>query len=167
VPDGVPPGPPPPPPWGTPGPSAPLGGGALGWPPPPPPRRGRLTWLWVLLAVVAGLGVVAIVSVVVMLRAVDAPVSAMNRYLAAVDRDDYDRAYDMLCQAERDSTSRESFPAAITPFADDLGDYLAFSFDPIGDERTVYYSIDGDGSDPYSAVVVREDGEWRVCDFFE
>jgi hypothetical protein len=127
-----------------------------------------MTWLWVLLGVLAALAFGAIVTVVVALRAVDAPVSAMNRYLAAVQRDDYDRAYDMLCREEQRSTSRSSFPTAIAPFAADIGEYVAFSFDPIGNERTVYYTIDSSSSgDPYSAEMVREDGEWRVCDFFE
>jgi hypothetical protein len=124
--------------------------------------------LWVLLGVVAFLGVGAFVAFVLLVRAVDAPVSAMNRYLAAIQRDDLDDAYDMLCRAERERTSREAFPSVIAPFAEDLDDYNAFSLDPIGKHRTVYYSVDGDDiDDPYSAELVREEGEWRVCDFFE
>jgi hypothetical protein len=122
----------------------------------------------VLLGVAAVLVIGGAVTFVVALRAVDAPVSAMNRYLAAVQRDDFDRAYEMLCRDEQESTSRAAFPTAIAPFAADIDEYVAFSFDPIGDERTVYYSIDGSGGgEPYSAEMVREDGEWRVCDFFE
>jgi hypothetical protein len=117
---------------------------------------------------VLALGLAGVVTVIVLVRAVDAPVTAMNRYLGAVQRGDYDSAYDMLCRDERDDTARESFPATIEPFARDLNDYLAFSFDPFGNERTVYYTVAGTGDDdPYSAKLVREDGAWRVCDFFE
>jgi hypothetical protein len=131
--------------------------------------RRKLTWLWVLLGVFAFLAITAIVAIVAFVNAVQPPVDAMNRFLAAVDRGEYDVAYAALCRDEQAATARESFPAAIEPFQRELTEYTVYSFDPVGDERTVQYTVTdfGGDSETYRATMVHEGGEWRVCDFFE
>jgi hypothetical protein len=139
------------------------------WSPPPPPRKTKLTWLWALLGILFFLGVVGIVSVVAFVNAVKPPVDAMNHFLSDVDRGDYAAAYARMCNREQAATPPAEFPAAIEPFARDLSEYEVYSFDPVGRERTVQYSItdfSGDNS-TYRATMVREGGAWRVCDFFE
>jgi hypothetical protein len=129
----------------------------------------RLAWVWVLLAIVAFLGVMFVTSIVVFVHAVEPPVDAMNHFLAAVDHRDYATAYALLCRDEQRTTSRDEFPTAIAPFANDLSEYDVYSFDPIGHDRSVQYTVkrvDGHKR-TYRATMVREDGAWRVCDFFD
>jgi hypothetical protein len=139
------------------------------WPPPLPPRKLRLTWLWVVLGILFGLGVVAVVAIVALVATLRPPVDAMNRFLADVEHGDYAAAYGRMCAAEQAATRPADFPAALAPFKRELTDYTVYSFDPFGDERAVQYSItDFDGNDTtYRATMVREGGAWRVCDFFE
>ena len=122
-----------------------------------------------LLGILVFLGVTLIVSIVAFVNSVRPPVDALNEFLGAVDRGDYASAYVLMCRDERASTSHDEFPAAIAPFANSLSEYNAYSFDPFGDERSVQYRVtDFDGDETtYSATMIREDDEWRVCDFFK
>jgi hypothetical protein len=139
------------------------------WPPPLPPRKVRLTWLWVVLGILFGLGVLFVIAIVALVATLRPPVDAMNRYLADVEHGDYAAAYGRLCAAEQASTRPADFPQAIAPFKQDLADYTVYSFDPFGNERIVQYSVtDAGGNDTtYRATMVREAGAWRVCDFFQ
>jgi hypothetical protein len=124
--------------------------------------------LWILLGLFAFVAVLGISTIVWFVNAVRGPVDGMNHYLAAVDHGAYDTAYDDLCRAEQNATPREQFPAAIAPFASRLSEYQVYSFDPVGNERTVQYRVtDLSGRETtYRATMVREGGAWRVCDFF-
>jgi hypothetical protein len=152
-------------PWGGPA----LQPGAPGWAPPLPPKKVRLTWLWVVIGALAFFAIVFFVALGAFVNAVDDPVDAMNDFLEAVDDGDYAAAYDHLCARERAATPEREFPVAIAPFADDLNEYNVYSFDPFGRERAVEYSITdfSDDDTTYSATMVREEGAWRVCDFFD
>jgi hypothetical protein len=123
----------------------------------------------VVLGILFGLGVVLVVAIVALVATLRPPVDAMNRYLADVEHGDYAAAYGRLCAAEQASTRPADFPQAIAPFERALTEYTVYSFDPIGNERTVQYSVtDANGNDKtYRATMVREGGAWRVCDFFE
>ena len=155
--------------WPAP-PGGPQGSGPYGsapyWPAPPPPRKRKLTWLWVTLGVLAVIGVVVISSIVWFVSSVRGPVDEMNAFLGDVRDHDYTAAYDRLCSSEKASTTRYEFPAAIAPLADALGDFHVYSFDPSGDRRRIDYTTSTNGRS-YTAQMVKEGSEWKVCDVFD
>ena len=144
-------------PYGTPG---------YGWGSPPPPRKRKLTWLWITLSVLAVIGIVVVASVVWVVSSVRDPVDEMNAFLRDVESHDYASAYDRLCESEKASTTRDEFPTALAPLSDELEDYQVFSFDPVGDRRRIDYTAQT-GGDSYTATMVREGDDWKVCNLFD
>ncbi len=102
-----------------------------------------------------------------MQRATTAPVDAVDAFFTDLEAGRDDRAWSRLCAADRARVSRADFPVAVSEARRGLEGHDVFSFDPIGDRRDVHYELDyGTRTDRFDVDVVREDGSWRLCNFF-
>lgn len=134
------------------------------------PAKKRRLWLWLLL----GLPLLGLLGIggcsAVLYRAVRGPIDATNDYVAKLDNGDLGGAYDSLCSTEQASFTEGQFIAATEA---ELGDEITgyrFSSASITNSNgaqsaTVRGRLEIDGvSRATSFNLIKEAGEWRVCD---
>jgi hypothetical protein len=138
------------------------------WPPPPPAVRRSLGWVWVVVALVLVLVLSTAGLTLWFVSAIKPPIDTMNRYLSDVQRHDATAAYALLCRKEQAATPKDEFTIALPVLAARWRNYFVYSFDPLGDARSVHFHArDGTGRRAtYGATLVHEQGTWRVCGVF-
>lgn len=127
--------------------------------------------------VTRGLAVVAVVLVlgsVGLYFAVREPTDALNAFLSDLkDRRDA-HAWTRLCAADQRDVSQTAFVSAWrrqrVKYGATIDQIDAFTFAPFGDPRHLHYRLsfrdDKVQANTYPVNLVREDGRWKVCDFF-
>ncbi len=163
------PGPPAAPGWGAPpGPPPPItppAPAASGWEPPPPPvKKRRLTWLWILIPVLAVFAVSVVLIVVFAVRAIVGPIESTNDYFSALRDEKYSAAYDLRCAAFKAQISEPDF-AQREQSNGRVRDFNITEFDRTGNRATTNGDVTRAGIDYHVTVrLVREDGDWKVCE---
>ncbi len=155
-----------------PAPSAPWSSPPPGWQPPPPPRSGRgRGWIWVLVASLLAIGVLAGVTTGIWLSKVKPPLDAANDYVRALARHDYADAFSQLCEADRIDSSPDALRQNIQTqdrLLRNLEDWSITPFDVNRDGNRASVDVDtdpdnSDEPDTYTLQMVEIDGDWRPC----
>jgi hypothetical protein len=168
-----------PPAWGTPPPPAAPGppAGTPGWGQPggAPPKKRRLTWLWLLIPLMAVLVAATVVAGIFGVKLFTAPVDATNGYYADLSAGRYDQAYARLCSPAQRAFSESRFVQSQERDERAQGRISSYDFDDVelGDDNdfdtgyidaTVKGTVVRDGRSTDVIVGLRhEDGDWHVC----
>jgi hypothetical protein len=163
-----PPEPPAPPPPGAPAPPT-VQPAPPGWGVPPPPGRPdrprrRRRWPLVLGLVLGSIVVLSIGGAVLFVTKVKPPIDATNEFLAAIEADEFDAAFDELCSVDQDEFTPDGLETLFgLGFLDDYS-VNPFDVDLNGDRAKVSFDAEGTGDTDYFEITLRkEDGDWRVC----
>jgi hypothetical protein len=100
-------------------------------------------------------------------RAIDRPEDVARTWLGHLAADDYDAAYDGLCDARRMRTSPADFRMTFTGGERVLRYEVREVADRTGDRAEVDVTVTlrgGTGPMDGRVVLVREGGGWKVCD---
>ncbi len=137
----------------------------MGPPPPAPPRR-RRRWPWILGATILFLMLAAGGCTWLALQAARPPIDAANEWLALVDEQRFDEAYDALCPGAQARLDRAATEAELgRDFGPGLAAYRISSYQntngrvSVGGDVTV--GLDDDR--PITLFMDDEGGDWRVC----
>ncbi|MBX5450250.1 DUF4878 domain-containing protein [Thermogemmatispora sp.] len=172
--------PPPPPPAYGPVPTAPginPYGVQYGLPPQPPqPPRRSLRWLWITLAIVAGLVVLVcggciLVGYIVALTG--SPDSTVNNYYSAIQKQDYNQAYSYLAidtltiQGEEISATQSRFALAAATIDQQAGTVTRYSITSSstdGNEATVVVHVTRSSGVAYDVhlQLTKIGDEWKI-----
>jgi hypothetical protein len=97
-----------------------------------------------------------------------APTAAADAFLDALIDGRTAAAYARLCPADREARTLDEFAHAVSELTRGVVAHEAATLDPVGDTRTVHYTLDyGDRTDEFDLDVDRAaDGTWQVCRFF-
>ncbi len=155
------------PPTGTPsGQGPPPPPGAPPPPPPPaaPPRR-RRRWPWVVLAVVLLLLAMVGGCSWLVFQAARPSIDAANEWLALVDEERWDEAYDALCPSTRERTTREEAVATLTgDFGAGIDAYRISQYQNTNGAVSVGGEVTVAGDErPISLAMAEGADGWRVC----
>jgi len=125
-------------------------------------------------------GVAVLLGAPIVVACSGSPATAGNAALEfqiSVQTSDYQRAYLLLCQAERDRTTADEFatsrPIEMQPFlaltstVGAAAQYppMATTNDDVGDAWVEYEGQRWGQTETWRVGLVREDGDWRVCTF--
>ncbi|HUF84637.1 MAG TPA: hypothetical protein VMQ81_08620 [Acidimicrobiia bacterium] len=115
-------------------------------------------------AVLGAIVILAISGTVLFIQKIKPPIDAANEFLAAIEADEFDAAFDGLCSADQDAFTADELEVLFgLGFLDDYS-VNPFDVDVDGDRAKVSFNAEGTGDDDYFEVPVRkEDGDWRVC----
>lgn len=145
-------------------------------PPPPIPGKKSRRNLWIVLGVIGGVVVVGLIVIIAFVvfffSTITAPADAVNDYLAALQKGDYETGYSYLCSSQQSTITESEFEAAIEAEISDVGkieSYNANHVNVTGSAATVSYDLKTSArSSPVRVTtgLVDEDG-WKVCSFDE
>jgi DNA-directed RNA polymerase specialized sigma24 family protein len=119
-------------------------------------------------------GVVLVLGSVGLYFAVRGPTGALNRFLSDLEARRDAHAWTRLCAADRRDVSQATFVSAWrhqrAKYGASIDTIDAFTFEPFGNVRHLHYRLafrdDKVQANTYPVNVVREDGRWKVCNFF-
>jgi hypothetical protein len=122
----------------------------------------------------AALSVVLVVGSVGLYFGVRGPTDTLNAFLSDLAARRDAQAWTRLCAADRNTISQADFVAAWkrqrAKYGAVIDEIDAFTFEPFGSVRHLHYRLafvdDKVQANTYPVDVVREDGQWKVCDFF-
>lgn len=143
--------------------------------PPQPPRR-SLRWLWITLAIVAGVVILAcsscvLVGVIAALTA--SPDSTVNDYYSAIQQQDYSEAYSYLeadtltIQGKKISPTESSFVLAAQVIDQEAGTVTSYSITSShtsGDEATLVVHVTRSSGIAYDVhlTLIKIDSDWKI-----
>ena len=115
--------------------------------------------------------VLLVVGIVVFVQKILPPVNAANDYLDDLRDQDYEAAFERLCEAEQNDSSPRTLEGIVEtqPVLEDLDEFDvdAFNVDLDGDRAQVDVDLDPDNFSNRNSVfvleLVKEDGDWRPC----
>ncbi len=156
-------------PWQPP--PGPPGAPVPGWPGQPPAKKSHtLRNVLVVVGAVVLLGIAAVVvAVVFFVKAVTGPADATNDYLAALKANKTSEAYSHLCRSLQDEIGSEEFVGIIRKERERNGPIVSYNVHSTeivnGRGRTEYTLKRRRASSDIQAGLVKEDGEWKLCQF--
>jgi hypothetical protein len=136
-----------------------------GWQPPQPPaKKRRLTWLWILIPILAVFAVSVILIIVFAVRAIVGPIEATDDYFSALRDQHYAEAYDRRCTSFQAQISEQDF-ALREQQNGPVRDFDINSFDRSDDTATTEGDVTRAGLRYHVRVrLEKEGGDWKVCD---
>lgn len=135
--------------------------------PPPFTRERRRLWPWflALFILITPFGLMGACTAFLVSRS-RAPIDATNEFIAALDEQRIDDAYDQLCQPTKDAIPFAAFAADYSR-SGEITDYVFSSISAPSNRMTlVSGKIDLAGAPWATAFHVRQEGEeWQVCQY--
>lgn len=141
---------------------------------PEPDRPKVQRWARIVTRSLAAAGVVVLLGSVALYFAVKGPTGALNSFLTDLEAGRDAQAWTQLCASDQREVSQAGFVSAWqrqrAKYGASISGIDAFTFEPFGNVRHLRYRLefrdDKVQANTYEVNVVREDGRWKVCDFF-
>jgi hypothetical protein len=138
------------------------------WVAPAPPRKRKLTWLWILLGVLALIAVLVVTAVVLFIRTISGPIDATNDVLARIKAENYPAAYALACSEDRERFTVDQYGQAFKDTVTERGRITSYdvNYSSVdGSTAEVRYDIEFANGDELrlEAKALKENGSWRAC----